>query len=189
MLLVFGDSLAWLRARPADSVGAVVCDPPYGLGYMGRSWDQIGSWADGDPMQSWAVDWLAEVHRVLVPGGVVKAFSAPRTAHRVCAAMEVVGFEGLAVEAWVFASGMPKSIGVSKIIDRQAGAVREVVGMYSVPGYARQNVVQGTQKRNKTEFVKYSDTPVTPEAVQWDGWGTALKPAWEPVVVGRKPSR
>ena len=110
-------------------------------------------------MQEWHRAWLVECYRVLVPGGVVKAFSATRTFHRMAAAMEAAGFTDTHLEAWNYATGFPKSMSIGKTLDKAAGAEREVFGT----------------------------APATDAARTWDGWGTALKPSWEPVVVGTKP--
>lgn len=140
-------------------------------------------------MQEWHRAWLVECYRVLVPGGVVKAFSATRTFHRMAAAMEAAGFTDTHLEAWNYATGFPKSMNIGKTLDKAAGAEREVVG--TVKGMGKQNPEwNGTaQGRAENSFKpEYALTaPATPAAKVWDGWGTALKPSWEPVVVGTKP--
>ena len=205
-------------------MGAVVSDPPYGLEFMGKEWDNIGDVrkanrgtltnminADGKPkfqtkapafdlslssqmaMQGWHVRWLSECYRVIVPGGVIKAFGGSRTAHRLAAAMRVAGFTDIRLEAWSYGSGFPKSHDVSKGIDKAAGAEREVVGLYRTPeggqvlstynNWQSDSIQEGAQGRR----VPVVTAPATDAARQWSGWGTALKPAWEPVLVGRKP--
>ena len=139
--------------------------------------------------------WLTEAYRALRPGGVIKAFSGTRTFHRLGAAMDEVGFTGLRLEAWTYGSGFPKSRNVSKAIDaclltggshsthiKTVNAIRP--GPSRLAGPLPNNGIMSTALRGASGT---KDTPATPEAQQWDGWGTALKPAWEPVLVGRKP--
>jgi DNA modification methylase len=153
LYLQHGDCVQVLGEHPEGSVGAVVCDPPYELSFMGKGWDGTG--VAYDP-----VLW-SHLYRVLVPGGVVKAFSATRTFHRMAAAMRDAGFTKVGVEAWAYGSGFPKSLNIGKALDRAAG-------------------VEGGRD-------PFTYLPATEAARTWDGWGTALKPSWEPVLVGRKP--
>lgn len=147
-------------------------------------------------MQEWHRAWLVECYRVLVPGGVVKAFSATRTFHRMAAAMEAAGFTDIHLEAWNYATGFPKSMNIGKMLDKAAGAEREVVGSVKLPkfdknrGHGRDgdgSVIQVGLSRKLGEFDHEITAPATEAARTWDGWGTALKPSWEPVVVGTKP--
>ena len=132
--------------------------------------------------------WLAEVHRVLKPGGVIKAFSGSRTYHRLAAAMADAGFIEIGLEAWTYGSGFPKSKNISLFIDKAAGAVGDrgraipTASTY-LPGDGKYGV--DGEWLTSNPVVPYA--PVLPEAKAWDGWGTALKPAWEPILVGRKP--
>lgn len=130
-----GDCLDVLRELPDASVHAVVTDPPYGLGFMGREWDALPP----------GLPFAAECLRVLKPGGHLLAFGGTRTHHRLACAIEDAGFEIRDSIAWLYGSGFPKSLDVSKAIDRR------------------------------------------PDAEHWQGWGTALKPAHEPIVTARKP--
>ena len=134
--LLLGDCVERMREMP-EGVQILVTDPPYGLEFMGKNFDKLG---DGDAQQLWHLKWLRAAYRVIEPGGVIKAFSAPRTYHRLATAMEQAGFIELRLEAWVYGSGFPKSLD----LETTAGEV-------------------------------------------WAGWGSALKPAWEPFVVGVKP--
>ena len=183
LYLRHGDCVQVLGEHPDESVGAVVCDPPYELSFMGKGWDGTG--VAYDP-----VLW-SHLYRVLVPGGVVKAFSATRTFHRMSAAMQRAGFTALGMEAWAYGSGFPKSMSIGKALDRVAGAEREVVGSkFGQPGYRSgptgENNVYGTGLANGDAKCKVT-APATDAARTWEGWGTALKPSWEPVLVGRKP--
>lgn len=177
-----GDCLEMLRELPAESVHCCVTDPPYELGFMGKAWDRTGIAFDH---RLWAQVW-----RVLKPGGHLLSFGGTRTYHRIVCAIEDAGFEIRDQIGWVFGSGFPKSRNISKAIDEAAGAKREVISVSRpvkrmIPG-ADQNK-DGWIKDNGREFVPTITSPATEEAKQWDGWGTALKPAWEPIVVARKP--
>ena len=161
---------------PEASVDSIVTDPPYGLSFMGRKWDY-----DLPEQSVWE-----EAMRVAKPGAHLLAFGGTRTFHRLAVSIEDAGWDIRDCVMWVYGSGFPKSHDVSKAIDREAGAKREVIG----PG--RWNHVKGANE-NQSECLirpggKHDLTaPATDEARQWQGWGTALKPAWEPVIVARKP--
>jgi len=120
-----GDCTQRLKDLEDNSVDAVICDPPYGLKFMSKGWDDIGN---GSQQREWHRKWLTEVHRILKPNGVLKAFSGSRTFHHLIAMMEEIGFSDLSVEAWSYGSGFPKSHNVSKSIDKHLGVVREVGG-------------------------------------------------------------
>jgi DNA modification methylase len=172
-----GDCLDVLRTLPDNSVDAIVTDPPYGLSFMGKRWDY-----DVPSEEVWA-----ECLRVLKPGGHLLAFAGTRTQHRMAVRIEDAGFEIRDMIAWVYGSGFPKSHDVSKAIDKAAGAEREVVGGYK-RGMAMHPGNEGADnwRENYTGEVAIT-APATPEAQQWAGWGTALKPALEPITVARKP--
>jgi site-specific DNA-methyltransferase (adenine-specific) len=176
--LLHGDCREVLATMDDGSIDAVVTDPPYELGFMGKAWDAAGVAYSGD---LWA-----EVLRVLKPGGHLLAFGGTRTYHRMAVAIEDAGFEIRDSINWVYGSGFPKSLDVSKAIDKAAGAEREVVGMVARTGSKGGGKTvhqEGGDKNGKS----YVTAPATPEAARWDGWGTALKPAHEPIVVARKP--
>ena len=174
--LLLGDCLEVMRTMPDASVDAVVTDPPYGLSFMGKKWDYDVP----------SVDVWAECLRVLKPGGHLLAFAGTRTQHRMAVRIEDAGFEIRDMIAWVYSQGFPKSLDVSKAIDKAAGAEREVVG----PG--RWNGVKGSNDAQADCLIrpggKHDETaPATPEAQQWEGWGTALKPSFESVTWATKP--
>lgn len=172
-----GDCLEILRAMPHASVDSVVTDPPYGLSFMGKKWDY-----DVPSEDIWR-----ECLRVLKPGGHLLAFAGTRTQHRMAVRIEDAGFEIRDMIAWVYGSGFPKSLDVSKAIDRAAGAEREVVGRGKKEGGAS-NGRNSASVGYACETNEYAITaPATPEAQQWSGWGTALKPALEPITMARKP--
>ena len=147
-----GSNLDVLPTLPDNSVDSIVTDPPYELGFMGKKWDSSGI--------AYSTELWKECLRVLKPGGHLLSFGGTRTWHRVAVAIEDSGFEVRDSIAWMYGSGFPKSLDISKAIEKAL----EV-------GYHE----------------KDSNNPATTEAQQWEGWGTALKPAFEPIVVARKP--
>jgi hypothetical protein len=237
-----GDCLEVMRGMADNSVDAIVTDPPYGLSFMGKKWDY-----DVPSVEVWE-----ECLRVLKPGGHLLAFAGTRTQHRMAVRIEDAGFEIRDMIAWVYGSGFPKSLDVSKAMDKAAGrTARDVVALkgelrrvfedsgmtildlnkrcgFEASGYLRtsstwasvlpsqdkwwkmrevigcddrlsfafketEREVIGFQKRGNavsTSFMSGGNNitaPATPEAQQWQGWGTALKPALEPITVARKP--
>jgi len=199
--LQLGDCWELMHKLPACSIGAVVCDPPYGLEFMGKNWD--APWRDLDPLaeedeppstltdkqafQEWAVRWMTECHRILQPGGMIKVFGGTRTFHRMGIALVQAGFKIERLEAWVYGSGFPKSLDVSKALDKSVGAVREILATRKgrfCAGTGRYNW------NNPNDTTDRSTVPVTEPATElakkYKGYGTCLKPAWEPFLVGRK---
>ena len=244
-----GDCIEVMRGLPADSVDSVVTDPPYELGFMGKGWDNSGI--------AYRVEVWSEALRVLKPGGHLLAFGGTRTWHRLACAIEDAGFEMRDSIAWMYGSGFPKSLDVSKAIDKNNGEVgrlwkftafmrstgltakqlnevtdtfmgghyltdksqpsiptpelwqvirplcgdvpgwvdelvqriaaeREVTGQYETASAAQQWMSNYGQQADLTAKER-RDIPATDAAKQWQGWGTALKPAFEPIVVARKP--
>jgi len=156
-MLVHGDCVAVMATMPPASVSAIVCDPPYGLVFMGRGWDDLGH---GNAQQAWHARWLTEALRILKPGGHLLAFGGTRTYHRLACAAEDVGFEIRDSLHWHYGSGMAKGLNVGKAVDAK--------------------LVHGRTKVTR-------DQPQTPEGAQWDGWATGLAPAHEPILLARKP--
>jgi DNA modification methylase len=164
-----GDCREVMATLDAESVDAIVSDPPYGLSFMGKGWDH------GVP----GVEFWTEALRVAKPGAHLLAFGGTRTYHRLACAIEDAGWEIRDCVMWVYGSGFPKSHDVSKAIDKAAGAERP-----RVPGgQGGNNAILGARKRGEA----ISGEAISGEAIQWSGWGTALKPAWEPIIVARKP--
>jgi site-specific DNA-methyltransferase (adenine-specific) len=179
-----------MRAMPSNSVDSIVTDPPYGLSFMGKRWDY-----DVPSVEIWA-----ECLRVLKPGGHLLAFAGTRTQHRMAVRIEDAGFEIRDMIAWVYGSGFPKSLDVSKAIDKAAGAEREVIGDKMRPDgktvlSARSAIDPAGEGWDRpwrhdparTEAQGKLTAPATDAARQWEGWGTALKPALEPITMARKP--
>ena len=171
-----GNNLDILPTLEDNSVDSIVTDPPYELGFMGKKWDSSGI--------AYSVELWKECLRVLKPGGHLLSFGGTRTWHRVAVAIEDAGFEVRDSIAWMYGSGFPKSLDISKAIDKAAGAEREVIGTAKKTPI-NENGLTMSGGVGKAEFD--ITAPSTPEAQQWEGWGTALKPAFEPIVVARKP--
>ncbi len=259
--IIHGHCLKVMKRIPNNYVDSIITDPPYGLGFMGKGWDTFdpkyirdhpvtgkskkvskspskiaGSYdhSRNHEFQAWCTVWAKECLRVAKPGAILMAFGGTRTFHRLACAIEDAGWEIRDCIQWIYGSGFPKSLDVSKALDerhfkkwlkanpkqakkyreqlaqakesgndamqdviykykRIAGAEREVVGKSSDPRYEYQH------KENKGKFVNTRDAkdikiqmgqitaPATPLAKLWDGWGTALKPSWEPILVAIKP--
>lgn len=174
-----------MAAMADNSVDAIVTDPPYELGFMSKAWDRSGIAYD-------PAVWTQAL-RVLKPGGHLIAFGGSRTYHRMACAVEDAGFEVRDQILWLYGSGFPKSLNVSKAIDAHFGAVRVVVGQYQGAsnigkkedgkwGYGHNG--QSNAGADRTVF---ATAPATAPATAYDGWGTATKPAHEPAVLARKP--
>ena len=182
-----GDCTERLKDLEDGSVDAIICDPPYGLKFMSKGWDDIG---DGSQQREWHRAWLLQAHRVLKPNGVIKAFSGSRTFHHLIAMMEEIGFQNLSVEAWVYGSGFPKSHNLAKQFEKKAGTEGEIIGYTKGVSVEDSQGYGGIARGGVGITQKAVDLPVrelvSEEAKQWEGWGTALKPAWEPVCIGVK---
>jgi site-specific DNA-methyltransferase (adenine-specific) len=183
-----GSNLDVLPTLADNSVDAIVTDPPYELGFMGKSWDSSGI--------AYSVELWQECLRVLKPGGHLLAFGGSRTWHRIAVAIEDAGFDVRDSIAWLYGSGFPKSLDISKAIDKAAGAERNE--WPTLPMQEKGEVGEISKNRRCAVCLKAlaSGNPcqcdrsvdaITDGAKQWAGWGTALKPAFEPIVVARKP--
>jgi len=173
------DCLEVIKTMIEDEVfvDSIVTDPPYELGFMGRSWDSTGI---AFQKETWELCF-----KVLKPGGHLLAFSGSRTYHRMAVAIEDAGFEIRDQVMWLYGSGFPKSMNVGKALDKKLGNEREVVGTLK----SKQDIRSGNYVGTATDTNEYSriDIPVTKGNSEWEGWGTALKPAHEPLVLARKP--
>jgi len=182
-----GDCLEAMRGLADGCVDAVVTDPPAGIFFMGRKWDSNrggrGAWV------AWLTEIMGEAFRVLKPGGHALVWALPRTSHWTAWALEDAGFEVRERIAHVFGTGFPKALDISKAIDKAAGAEREVVGQMKNPASTNRVLTIGRPEHSGSGW---GDTPnitapATPEAAQWEGWATALKPAVEDWWLCRKP--
>ena len=205
MNIIHGDCLEELKKLEDNSIDAVVCDPPYGLSNTKPQQvaDVLKAWVTGDTVSVPAKrggfmgkDWDSfvpppavweECMRVLKPGGHMAVFAGARTQDLMGLSIRLAGFEIRDTLGWIYGSGMPKSHNISKAIDKAAGAEREVIG--DSPYASRKpNGSAGVASvgLSATPGAKIT-APATPEAKQWDGWGTSLKPAIEPILLCRKP--
>ena len=176
-MILCGDNIERLREFPDHYFHAVVTDPPYGLSFMGKKWDY-----DVPSIELWR-----EVLRVLKPGGHLLSFGGTRTYHRMVCAIEDSGFEIRDQIMWIYGSGFPKSLDVSKVIDKSAGATREVIGYRDPKGSVHGDAAPDSTGSHIYSGELRSNNAITDDAKRWSGWGTALKPANEPIVLARKP--
>jgi len=170
MKIICGDSKDELKKIPENSVDSICCDPPYGLSFMGKKWDY-----DVPSVEIWK-----ECLRVLKPGGYLLSFAGTRTQHRMAVNIEDAGFEIRDMIAWVYGSGFPKSHNIGKAVDKKLGNEREVVGKKKGQGNIPNDRGNWGLKPNESVIVDKGNSP-------YEGWGTALKPAMEPITVARKP--
>tara|TARA_R100000664_G_scaffold11518_2_gene18692 strand:- start:184 stop:1761 length:1578 start_codon:yes stop_codon:yes gene_type:complete len=176
--LLKGNCLEKLKEIPDNSIDSVVTDPPYEIGFMGKGWDDSGI--------AFSVQLWKECLRVLKPGGHMVAFSATRTVHPMGVAIAHAGFEIRDMISWLYFSGFPKSHDVSKGIDKHLGAEREVLSKTDIRCGVFAHSGSG-KPQNIEDYQKTITKPATPQAAQWEGWGTALKPSYEPAILARKP--
>lgn len=173
-----GDCRDIMRTYPDQHFDAVITDPPYGISFQGEKWDT----ATPHGFQSWAQSWGEEALRVLKPGGYLLAFSATRTYHRLTSGLEDAGFEIRDAMAWIRADGKPAGMDLSSAFDRAAGVLDQREG---------REIERWDMSNAATKMSDYKTNatgkPITDEAKAWEGWGVGLKPAWEPIVVARRP--
>ena len=165
-----------LKKLEDNSVDSVVTDGPYGLSFMNKKWDYDVP----------STDFWKEVLRVLKPGGHVLSFGGTRTYHRMVVNMEDAGFEIRDQIMWIYGSGFPKSLNIGKAFDKKQGNEREIKGEYIAPDGKIRKGVNKDIMPNATEWDN-EDRIVTKGSSQYEGWGTALKPANEPICLARKP--
>lgn len=192
--VMFGDCMEKLKELPSNSIDAIVTDPPYGMSPDGiaRTWADIeeGRNLSGFMGKEWDAavpchNFFAECFRVLKHGGHMIAFSSARTVCALGMAAQKGGFHIRDMLHWCYFSGFPKSHDISKAIDREAGAVREVVGIDR--RYNEPSGIVGVGQGERVLIDRKITKPATKEAECWNGFGTALKPAVEPALLARKP--
>jgi DNA modification methylase len=169
--ILCGDSLEVLKDFEDNYFDSVVTDPPYGLAFMGKKWDY-----DVPQVELWK-----EVYRVLKPGGHILSFAGSRTYHRMAVNIEDAGFEIRDMLGWLYGSGFPKSHNIGKAVDKLQGNKREVLG-------TEKRLMQPSNSMGGgVDGAKMGERTITKGNSEWEGWGTALKPAHEPIVMARKP--
>ena len=196
--IILGDCLEVLKILDENSIDACVTDPPYALGFMGKAWDKFPSdtgakkpFANqskekklgGHSYQKWLLKIAKEIFRVLKPGGYLLSFGGTRTYHRMACAIEDAGFEIRDMIAWVYGSGFPKSLNIGKAIEKMKG----IEPLEKIPNKDGRFYGQVGSDYHLTPNQLVMPPLQTDEAKQWSGWGTALKPALEPITVARKP--
>lgn len=216
-LMIHGDCIEEMKKMDENSVDSIVTDPPYNFdgGFMGKEWDNFGK---PKQYQKWCEKWAKECLRVLKPGGHILAFSGTHSFHRLAVGLEDAGFNIKTTILWLYGQGFPKSTDISKQIDKrflkkelteklghkptrtqfkQAWKYHREVNQIDVEksGWKAQDKKNAEHEYRPNRY--YDDepdkikrtAPATPEAEEWEGWGTALKPAHEPIVVAQKPKQ
>ena len=221
--IILGDALEVLKTFPDNSIDTIITDPPYGLGFMNKEWDNpdkereliereirrseqrfkegkspttapfthcvrpgLGiKKVNNEWFQKWVQEWAVELLRVAKPGTILLCFGGTRTFHRLACGIEDAGWEIRDTLMWLYGSGFPKSLNIGKAVDKLQGNKREVISSYKVPdirgdAYGTMNEKQGGSYKN----IEVNKTKGTSE---WEGYGTALKPAYEPIIMAMKP--
>ncbi len=200
-----GESLKILSSLPEDSVDSIVTDPPYGLSAPPDPLQVMSAWVKGEEYQhkkrgfmghKWDAfvpgpSYWKEALRVLKPGGYGLVFAGSRTQDWMSMSLRFAGFEVVDTIMWVYSQGMPKSLNISKAIDKHLGAKRQVIGRRQHPTLKSGSIERkdaghfhgGNSSREEWDIT----APATEQAMEWDGWGTQLKPSYEPILLVRKP--
>lgn len=210
MKIIHGDCIEKLKELDDNSIDSIVTDPPYGLGFMGKDWDtfdksQFGKKGEEgkndlknkknfkilpryntDGLYDFTKDWAKECYRVLKPGGHLLSFAGSRTYHKICMGVEDAGFEIRDQIMWIYGSGFPKSMNIGLQLDKKLGNERELVERPK--SEQRPNADKNRDKNKDVGGFAMSDNKYKSVGnSEWEGWGTALKPAHEPIVMARKP--
>lgn len=190
-MIVCADALTYLRGNRwlvqngyIPKAHAILCDPPYALpgGFMSKDWDNFNT---PQAYQAWVTEWAGLLIDYVYPGALGLFFGGTRTYHRLATGLEDAGWEITDCMMWVQGQGFPKSAAIDKLLDKEAGAAREVVGV-GTSGKNR-NVLNAALHPETFGGPFALTAPATPLAARWEGYGTAMKPAYEPVVVARAP--
>jgi len=210
--VIHGDCLEKLKELDDNSIDAIVTDPPYGLGFMGKEWDtydksQFGvkgnegendlkvkknfevlpRYRSDNSFYEFSYAWAKECLRVLKPGGHLLSFGGTRTYHRMACAIEDAGFEIRDQIQWIYGSGFPKSLSIGKAIDKLQGNEREEYNPGGRYNYSFQEGNSQFVSETATKSGKRINILPTKGTSEWEGWGTALKPACEKIVMAQKP--
>ena len=170
-----GDCIEIMSKMKSQSVDVIIADPPYELNFMGKGWDNAGI--------SFQTSTWQKCYEVLKPGGYLLAFGGSRTFHRIAVAIEDGGFEIRDTIMWLYGSGFPKSMNVGLAIDKKNGVESKVVGK----AYKGSSPLPGNHKGSWADDQKDGEYDIKQAQNEWQGWGTALKPSFEPIIVARKP--
>ena len=173
-----GDNRDTLKTLADNSIDAIVTDPPYGIDFLGKDWDA----------NTGALETYQECLRVLKPGGHILAFSAARTYHHLAITLEQAGFEIRDQIMWIYSSGFPKSQDIGRSIQRSLG-VKEIIHQSGTNAFTTKGMSFSEDENREYDEKKGKIIPTDPEAQAWSGWGTALKPAHEPIALARKPMK
>lgn len=181
--LIVGDCLEELDKIEENSIDAIITDPPYELNFMNKGWDNAGV--------SFNKNTWEKCLRVLKPGGYLLAFGGSRTFHRIACAIEDAGFDIRDTIMWIYGSGFSKSMNIGLALDKKMGVQgQRGVGGFNVSGLQEQDnrksrlyIGSTTDGSKKSSYTEYKSD----QAKKWAGWGTCLKPAFEPIIVARKP--
>ena len=215
MRLLLGDCIDKLKELDDNSIDSIVTDPPYGLSFMGKDWDKkkatqetksqvvkglgagmkMTTLADNIEFEKWVTEWASECMRVLKPGGYMLAFGGSRMYHRLASGVENAGFEIRDQMMWIYGSGFPKSMNIGIQVDKKLGNQRDTVGEKTGGAYSSgtnnlgiKHLYKNGEDGRKTLPTRGEDFgKITKGNSEWEGWGTALKPAHEPIVMARKP--
>ena len=177
-----GNMLDMLEAIEPNTIDSIVTDPPYELNFMGKGWDNSG-------IAFQPTTWQ-KCYEVLKPGGYLLAFGGSRTFHRIAVAIEDAGFEIRDTIMWLYGSGFPKSMNIGLAIDKKNGVESKVVGIkeHCKKDFKENNLyAQDEANKNNKKCFGYGTEIVKEAQNEWQGWGTALKPSFEPIIVARKP--
>jgi len=176
--IIQGDNRETLKTIPDNSIDAIVTDPPYGIDFLGKDWD----------VNTGELETYQQCLRVLKPGGYILAFSAPRTYHHLAMTLERAGFEIRDQIMWIYSSGFPKSQDVGRQIQRSIGVKETKLG--NPNRRVKKNFDPNTYDHGGLKEKITGDVVcVDPAAKAWEGWGTSLKPAHEPICLARKPMK
>jgi len=197
--IIQGDCLEIMKEIPDNSIDTIITDPPYALGFMGKAWDKFPtdrgarkpfanqskeSKLGGHPYQEWTRQWAKEALRVAKPGATLLCFGGTRTWHRMACGLEDAGWIIKDTLMWLYGSGFPKSLNIGKAVDKLQGNERKVIGKKITP--SGQKYPEGYEKNS--ELFTRASADLTIGNSEWEGWGTALKPAWEPIIMAMKPN-